>query len=210
VHDVSIPPMGILKKIAFISLTLLTLNIAEARPISWSGGSTLMYKSNSMFTSYYYHYSPSYKYSIGAEYIDDKYFKDDYLNLRATYLMDRKNTKQSQRNLYFTAGISSKSKNSFHYGVHGDWETRRVFTSFSYINKHRKIKNYTENEFQIGFAPYIGEYNDLHTWIMLKTKKDTLNNIWETYPFVKFFKGDVLIEIGYKSSHWDVHYMMRF
>ena len=62
------------KKIAFISLTLLTLNIAEARPISWSGGSTLMYKSNSMFTSYYYHYSPSYKYSIGAEYIDDKYF----------------------------------------------------------------------------------------------------------------------------------------
>ena len=39
-HDVSIPPMGILKKIAFISLTLLTLNIAEARPISWSGGST--------------------------------------------------------------------------------------------------------------------------------------------------------------------------
>ena len=36
------------------------------------------------------------------------------------------------------------------------------------------------------------------------------NNIWETYPFVKFFKGDVLIEIGYKSSHWDVHYMMRF
>ena len=73
-----------------------------------------------------------------------------------------------------------------------------------------KIKNYTENEFQIGFAPYIGEYNDLHTWIMLKTKKDTLNNIWETYPFVKFFKGDVLIEIGYKSSHWNVHYMMRF
>ena len=202
--------MGIYKNLLCVFLALISISAAEARPISWSGGSTFMYKSNSMITSYYYHYSPSYKYSIGAEYINDKYFQDDYLNLRATYLIDRKNTKQSQRNLYFTTGVSRKSKNNFFYGVHGDWETRRVFTSFSYINKHRKTKDYTENEFQAGFAPYIGEYNDLHTWVMLKAKKDTLNNIWETYPFVKFFKGDVLIEIGYKNSHWDVHYMMRF
>ena len=202
--------MGILKKLSIFCVFLLLTSIAEARPISWSGGSTLMIKSNFMFTSYYYHYSPMYKYSIGVEYMDDKHFKEDYLNLRATYLIDRKNTKQSQRNLYFTSGISSESKKNFHYGIHGDWETRRLYTSFAYINKHTATKDYTENEFQIGIAPYIGDYNDLHTWIMLKAKKDTINNNWDTYPFIKLFKGDFLIEIGTKNSHWDVHYMVRF
>ena len=202
--------MGILKKLSIFCVFLLLTSITEARPISWSGGSTLMIKSNFMFTSYYYHYSPMYKYSIGVEYMDDKHFKEDYLNLRATYLIDRKNTKQSQRNLYFTSGISSESKMYFHYGIHGDWETRRLYTSFAYINKHTATKDYTENEFQIGIAPYIGDYNDLHTWIMLKAKKDTINNNWDTYPFIKLFKGDFLIEIGTKNSHWDVHYMVRF
>ena len=66
--------MGIYKNLLCVFLTLISISAAEARPISWSGGSTFMYKSNSMITSYYYHYSPSYKYSIGAEYINDKYF----------------------------------------------------------------------------------------------------------------------------------------
>lgn len=202
--------MGIMNKISILAIILSCSGIADARPISWSGGSTLMYKSNSMYTSYYYHYSPTYKYSLGVEYLDDKHFREDHVNLRATYLIDRKNTKQSQRNLYVTGGISTKSKNDFNYGIHGDWETRRVFASFAYINKHKKIKDYTENEFQLGIAPYIGDYNDLHTWIMLKTKKDTINNNWEIYPFIKLFKGDILIEMGTKNSHWDVHYMFRF
>ena len=40
--------------------------------------------------------------------------------------------------------------------------------------------------------------------------KDTINNNWEIYPFIKLFKGDILIEMGTKNSHWDVHYMFRF
>ena len=169
-----------------------------------------MYQSNSMYSSYYYHYSPTYKYSVGAEYINDRHFNDQYVNLKTTYLLNRQNTKSSQGNLYLTGGISTKSKDNFFYGVHGDWETRRIFTSFSYINKHTDKKNYTENEFKFGVAPYLGEYNDLHTWVMVKTKKDTIKNNWETYPFIKFFKGDYLLEVGAKNSHWDVHYMFRF
>ena len=201
--------MGI-RKLSIMCTFLLLVSVVEARPISWSGGSTLMYKSNSMFTSYYYHYSPSYKYSIGLEYMDSKHFEKEYINLRTTYLVDRKNTKLSQRNLYITGGISNESRDNFHYGIHGDWETRRIFTSFAYINKHTQTKDYSENEFQLGVAPYIGDYNDLHMWLMLKTKKDTIKNNWETYPFIKLFKGDFLIEIGTKNSHWDVHYMVRF
>ena len=169
-----------------------------------------MYKSNSMMSSYYYHYSPSFKYSVGAEYINDRYYNDQYISIRSTYLLDRKNTKASQRNLYLTASISTKSNDELYYGVHGDWETRRYFTSFSILDKRASQKNYTENEFQIGIAPYLGEYNQLHTWIMLKSKEDTRDDKWKTYPFIKLFQGDFLLEVGSKESHWDLHFMKRF
>tara|TARA_B100001057_G_scaffold363041_1_gene365699 strand:+ start:117 stop:680 length:564 start_codon:yes stop_codon:yes gene_type:complete len=181
-----------------------------ARPISWSGGSTFMYKTNSMITSYYYHYSPNYKYSIGGEYVDDKYFDNKYFNIRGTYLLDRNNAKSSQRNLYITAALSTKESDNHYYGIHGDWETRRVFTSFSQIYKHTKTKDYSESELQFGVAPYLGEYNELHSWAMIKAKKETINNNWDIYPYVKIFKGDFLLEIGTKNSHWDIHYMLRF
>jgi hypothetical protein len=49
-----------------------------------------MYKTNSMYSSYYYHYSPLYKYSLGLEYINDRHFNDQYINLKTTYLLGRK------------------------------------------------------------------------------------------------------------------------
>ena len=205
----NIPHMGIYKFIGLL-VALMSASIIEARPISWTGGSTIMYKSNSMMSSYYYHYSPSFKYSVGTEYINDRYYNDQYISIRSTYLLDRKNTKASQRNLYLTASISTKSDDDLYYGVHGDWETRRYFTSFSILDKRASQKDYTENEFQIGVAPYLGEYNQLHTWIMLKSKEDTRDDKWKTYPFIKLFKGDFLLEVGSKESHWDLHFMKRF
>ena len=205
----NIPHMGMYKFIGLF-IALVFASYVESRPISWTGGSTMMYKSNSMMSSYYYHYSPSYKYSVGAEYINDRHYNDQYISIRSTYLLDRKNTKASQRNLYLTASISSKSNDDLYYGVHGDWETRRYFTSFSILDKRASQKDYTENEFQIGIAPYLGEYNQLHTWIMLKSKEDTRDDKWKTYPFIKLFKGDFLLEVGSKESHWDLHFMKRF
>lgn len=202
--------MGIYHKLIFSIMCALLCDVSLARPISWSGGSTFMYKSNSMISSYYYHYSPSYQYSLGAEFINDRHLNDQYISLRSTYLIGRNNTKYSQGNLYLTGSISTKSNDEYYYGVHGDWETRRWFTSFSYLDKNSRTKDYTENEMQLGFAPYLGEYDQLHSWIMLKTKKDTIKNNWETYPFLKLFKGDYLMEIGTKNSHWDFHYMLRF
>ncbi len=202
--------MNILNKLAIIIICLYASESLIARPISWSGGSTFMYKTNSMISSYYYHYSPTYKYSIGGEYVDDKYFNSKYFNIRGTYLLDRTNKKLSQRNLYITAALSTKESDNFYSGIHGDWETRRVYTSFSHIYKHTKDRDYSESELQFGIAPYLGEYNELHSWAMIKAKKDTINDNWDIYPFVKIFKGDFLLEIGTKNSHWDIHYMLRF
>ena len=100
--------MGIFNKIFF--LIFLIVNV-EARPISYSGGSTMMAMSDNMKESIYYHYSPTYKYSVGIESVKDKFFDKDYLYLRLTYLLNRKNTKNSQRNLYFQSAISPDDLN---------------------------------------------------------------------------------------------------
>ena len=86
--------MGIYKYLIVILVLIFPLsNEVYSRPISWSGGSTFMYKTDSIKSSYYYHYSPLYRYSIGVEYVNDRHFNDQYFNLRGTYLLDRENTK---------------------------------------------------------------------------------------------------------------------
>ena len=183
----------------------------DARPISYTGGSTIMAFSDNIKNSIYYHYSPSYKYSIGIEVIRNKYFKDNYSYVRYTYLINRKNTENSQRNLYFQSGVSSKGFDEFFYGIHGDWETRRLFVGFGIKETERKIQDYLEQYYQIGVAPYLGDYGDLHTWIMIKAKDNSLENKWSTYPVLKFFKGNVLMEFGYNNkTEWDIHLMYRF
>ena len=195
---------------AFVILIFLSLGV-DARPISYSGGWTIMAFSDNLKNSIYYHYSPSYKYSIGIEKINDKYFNNDYLYARFTYLINRKNTQNSQRNLYFQSGISSEGFKNYFYGVHGDWETRRLFVGFGLKKTENKTQDYLEQYYQIGVAPYLGNYGDLHTWIMIKAKENSLENKWSTYPVLKIFKGDVLMEFGYsKQTEWDVHLMYRF
>ena len=196
--------------IKIIILLIISFGL-DARPISYSGGSTIMSFSDNIKDSLYYHYSPSYKYSVGIENISDKYFDDNYSYVRFTYLLNRKNTENSQRNLYLQSGISSKGFNEFFYGMHGDWETRRLFVGFGLKETKKKIHDYSEQYYQIGVAPYLGDYGDLHTWIMIKAKENSLQNKWSTYPVLKFFKGNVLVEFGYgEKTEWDVHLMYRF
>ena len=201
--------MGISLRV--IILFAICINYSDARPISYSGGSTIIAFSDNMKDSLYYHYSPSYKYSIGIERLKDKFFNTNYSYARFTYLLNRKNTDNSQRNLYFQSGLSSKGMEDYFYGIHGDWETRRWFVGFGLKEIVTSKLDYNDQYFQAGFAPYLGEYGDFHTWIMFKTKKNSLNDKRSTYPVLKFFKGNVLMEFGYNDkTEFDVHLMYRF
>lgn len=198
--------MGILK---FIFVFVISSNLL-ARPVSYPGGLTVMSASDDMKDSVYVHYSPTYKYSFGIEVISDKHFKKDYSYGRFTYLVNRKNTIHSQRNLYLQAGISTSEIDDFFYGINGDWETRRVFTGFEYKKTNTINETYSSKMVQLGFAPYLGDYGDLHTWIMVKLKRNSLNNSTSIFPFLKFFRKETMIELGYNKTHWDIHLMHRF
>jgi hypothetical protein len=194
----------------FIYIVLFLSSMIESRPISYSGGSTIMAFSDNMKDSFYYHYSPSYKYSIGLEVLDDKIIDNSYSILRTTYLFNRKNETNSQRNIYLESGFTMNNLKENFFGLHGDWETRRLFLGFG-TRKINNTINYSSVFFQAGFAPYLGEYGDLHTWIMLKSKKNSITDEWNSYPVIKFFKGNFLIELGHDDDlELDAHLMYRF
>ena len=202
-----IPPMGI----RILLILLIFTSAVYARPISYPGGITVMGFSDNMKDSVYAHYSPSHLYSFGIESKKDKYTQSDYSYLRFTYLLDRKNTEKSQRNFYFQSGINPDGTNNYFLGIHGDWETRRLYTGFSYKNVRLKTQTYQDKFFQLGIAPYLGEYGDLHTWLMVKAKKNSIDNDWSVYPMLKLFRGDFLMELGYsKKTNIDAHLMYRF
>ena len=47
--------------------------------------------------------------------------------------------------------------------------------------------------------------------IMIKTKKNSLTKSRSTYPVLKFFKGNALVELGYNDkTEWDLHLVYRF
>ena len=200
--------MGIKRSLLFL---FFICGVIEARPISYSGGSTVMSNTDNMRDTFYYHYSPTHKYSLGLEAVKDDYFNTDFSYFRLTYLLNRKNTRYSQRNLYFQSGVSSKGLNNNFIGVHGDWETRRWFIGFGYKKVSNDIIEYDDKFLQLGLAPYLGEYGDFHTWVMVKSKKNDLLESWSTFPLLKFFKGNFLIEFGYNNkTEWDSHVMYRF
>ena len=136
----------------------------------------------------YFHLARALYTSCGFDILAGK----DFIYLRLTYLLNRKNTKHSQRNLYFQSAIAADNLNNNFYGIHGDWETRRFFSGFGYKKIINNFRNHAEQYYQLGIAPYIGEYGDFHTWIMLKSKKNSLIGNWKTYPVFKFFKGAYL------------------
>ncbi len=199
-----------MKTIIFICSLLLASN-SMSRPISYVGGHTLMANSGAQTDNIYWHYTPNINYSLGLDYQRDKISGEAFPSARLTYLINRKNTTTSQRNLYLKTGIGLDNSTNHFYALAGDWETRRLFAGFSAKQVSGMGYELFEQSVKLGIAPYLGAYGDLHTWLMIESKKDNLDDRRITYPVLRFFKGGALIEVGYhKKTDWDVHLMYRF
>ena len=199
----------------YILLTsILVLGIASsvmARPISYAGGWTIMQMNNWEFSRLHTHYSPDVKNSIGVT-VENFNDSDRYnLNLQWNYLFGRKNTKHSQANLYIKtrAGVAiagDEKEPHASMGIAGDWETRRYFVSYEAMGRYADELNNgsLHQKARVGIAPYVREYGNIHTWIMLQAEHhpeaiDQDNQIIFT-PMIRMFKGDYLGEFGINTN----------
>lgn len=191
---------------------------ADARPVSYPSGITGMTMNDGERHSAHIHYSPTATYSLGYKF---EHRRDEDVNLHAVQmnnLLRRWNKKDSQANLYLKSGAGvayqgGDSAPAFFTGLATDWETQRHFVSYEnrYDDFGRDNHAFSQSA-RIGIAPYIGDYGDLHTWLMLQAdhRPESDENITIT-PLIRLFKGVHMLEAGV-SNHGDalLNYVIRY
>lgn len=181
---------------------------AIARSISYPAGWMVMQENDGSSNNLQLQYSPTAKYSIGytGEYWREKEWQFHGFSLNN--LLRRWNNKDSQANLYLlsAAGIAysdfelfdGKTEIAGFTGVEADWENRRFLVAYSsrLIYAGDIDKEFREKA-RIGIAPYIGNYGDIHSWLMVQldhTPSD--RHDFTVTPLIRLFKGTTLAEVG--------------
>ena len=195
-----------------ISVALLGFaTTAEARPVSYAGGWTLIEETNRQTTTGLFHYSPSARYSLGARVDWDGEEDILFTGVQATWLAKRWFGEDYQANIYFWGaagaaqgidGNPGEARFGGQGGIMADWETRKLFVSY-----HASVREFGEldataaHAARLGFAPYEGDTGDLHTWFMveLDNRPDNPEPIGVT-PLVRLFYGSALFEAGWSVT----------
>ncbi len=113
---------------------------AQARPVSYPGGWTVMQMNDADSYSAHVHYSPTAKYSVGFK---SQYWRDNdwwFNGLQVNYLVNRWNAPKSQANLYLKGGVGDAYSDAGVFdgehevagfvGLAADWENRHYFASY--------------------------------------------------------------------------------
>lgn len=212
-------PIGI-AAIALASGLVLNNPTAEARPVSYPGGWTVMQMNDGDMSSLHVHYSPTFQDSIGL-YTERNWGKDwQFTGLQYNRLVKRWNGDNSQANLYFKAAAghtenleTGRNDLGGFLGVATDWETRRWFVSYEARGHNMGFDKHAHQSARVGVAPYIGDYGDLHTWLMLQVNNDPeANTPTKVTPLVRFFYDVQLLEIGYtpEDEEFMLNWIVRF
>jgi hypothetical protein len=181
---------------------------ADARPVSYAGGTMAMVEHDPDSTALNIDYSPTAHYAVGwrHEYFQDQDAQMDALRLN--WLAKRWNNPASQGNFWVLSGAGVAYGNgeinpAAWTGVSIDWEDRRFYTmaetkAFYGGGDNGAADNFIKHKARLGVAPYVGDAGDLHTWLMIQADYDAGKpDDFSVTPLVRMFKGSTLVEAGY-------------
>ncbi len=190
-----------------IFLLFIFVSSAEARPVSYPDGWTLMSRNNWETSRLHLHYSPTVNYSLGAVAEDYRNSERRDFNLQLNNLLLRRNTSNSQANLYsmIELGVATDDSTEFNKALSfaGDWETRRYFTSYSASIQHAGAfdNGSFHQKGRVGIAPYLANFGSIHTWLMLQAEHHPEEDKeFRIAPVIRLFKNQFLFEIGLDSE----------
>ena len=198
----------------FLGAVLLWLVVidAEARPVSYPGGWTVMQMNDPMANTLHVHVSPTARYSVGYKGEYQREGKWQFHGLQLNQLVKRWNRPDSQANVYLKTGVGvaysdldafeGHTEAAGFTGLAMDWEDRRIFVSYeNRLTYAGAIAREFSQKARVGIAPYVGDYGDLHTWFMVQVdqKPSAADEVTVT-PLVRLFKGPVLVEAGVSNN----------
>ncbi|MES2985214.1 MAG: heavy metal-responsive transcriptional regulator [Pseudomonadota bacterium] len=196
-----------------------TVPPAQAKPISYVGGTMLMLENDETGHTLSVDYTLTPNYAVGL-YAKKETGGMDYETVgpQLNSLIKRWNLEDGQGNIFNMTGVGithdgNRNAASAWTSILADYETRRVFTSYEARAMHASgIETSLSQRARVGVAPYIANYDDLNTWLMLQVdhhpaKDDTL----VVTPLVRFFYKTTLVEAGYSSNdHLMLNAVLQF
>lgn len=151
-------------------------------------------------------YSFERKFSLGVDFIHDRMEGPDryFLFPRLAWLVQRWNGSGYQANIYTFGGVGAATKDgrqgiAGEVGVEADYETREVyFSGKATVIGSSGFDTLAIYQARAGFAPYVGNSGDLHTWLIAQAqyfpfaREDSVR----VGPVIRFFYRNVLWEAG--------------
>lgn len=187
----------------------LSANPAEAKPISYVDGFMVMQENDETGNTLSLDYTIDPTLAVGL-YAKKESGDMDYTTVgpQVNYLIKRWNLPGAQGNIFSMTGAGvSRFKGDDEFsawtGILADYETRRIFTSYEIRGMYAgDIEKSVWQRARVGFAPYLANYDDLNTWLMVQVDHHPAKDDKVVVtPLARFFYKTTLIEAGYSSNN---------
>jgi len=196
-------------------LVLIAVETAETKPLSYVGGLMVMQENDETghTLSIDYTFDPHFalgmysKYEIGGK---EFYMMGPQLNT----LIKRWNLPDGQGNIFSMTGggparMGDHTQPAAWAGLMFDYETRRLF--FAYEPRVLYAGDIEKSFWQrahMGFAPYLANYDQLNTWLLLRVDHHTSkDDHLVVTPVLRLFYKTIWFEAGYSSNE---HVMLNW
>lgn len=197
--------------ISIMAFALFPL-VAEARPVSYPEGWTVMLRNDVNQNSAHVHYTLDTNHSVGLRVRYDREGDFIFTGAQVNRLMKRWNKPDSQANIYGRIGLGYVSDDrdesemrlekdgdaALFIGVSADWETRRYFVSAAAEHwENGRFGEFSSFHSRLGIAPYVANTGALHTWFMIEGhhRPESQDKVAAS-ALLRFFKGPALLEVG--------------
>ena len=178
---------------------------ATAKPISYVGGTMVMAENDETGNTVNIDYTFSPR-AAAALYVKHEIQGDVFTAVgpQLNLLVKRWNLPDGQGNIFTMsgAGTAIEKNGQSHFaawtGLLADYETRRIFTSYELrLMYAQTIEKSVWQRARVGFAPYLANYEDLNTWLMVQVDHHPNKTHATTVtPLVRLFYKTLLVEGG--------------
>ena len=196
-------------------LTSLAALPAPAKPLSYVGGTMVMQENdetgNMLSIDYTFH--PHFALALYAkrDIVEEEFYT---IGPQLNALIKRWNLPEGQGNIFGMTGVGmarqgSNSEPAAWAGFLADYETRRVFLSYEpRLTYAGDIEKAFWQRAQVGFAPYLADYDQLNTWLVLRFDHHPAKDAhFVVTPMIRLFYKTIWLEAGYSSSN---HLMLNW
>lgn len=190
-------------------------------PVTFKGGSTFSAFNQADMYDWQLNHTFIPRWSLGVDFIRDtmegreRYF----LVPRLAWLLHRWNETESQANIYVSAGAGLARKEGLNEAaisaaLDADYETREIYLSAkTMLIAARNFDTFALYQARAGFAPYVGESDELHSWLLAQVQylPYAREEVLRIGPVLRMFYKTVLWELGVTArGNWNFNFMVHW